>query len=262
MIDLTGRSDIQVPEEVLAELSQLCMSLGLDYIVVGAAARDLAIHAQQKTAPLRATEDIDIAVAVRRGEQFTELTQRLTPSGRSQHRFAVLGVDVDIVPFGGIEQDRTIRFADDHLLDVNGLQEAHRTAECVRMPQGTELRVASPPAQTALKILAWRDRHFTNPKDGLDLGVILSALSEPPFDDDVWEDDDALDAANSDIVIASGYHYGRRAAEPFSLNDGAAVLEVIDDAHLRPLLLRDMRTALAPDLLDGYRRGFAAGLAR
>lgn len=185
MIDLTGRDDIPVPEEVLAELSRLCTDLDLDYIVVGAAARDLAIHARQRTAPVRATEDIDIAVAVRRGEQFSELTARLAPTGRSQHRFEVLGVDVDVVPFGGIERDRTIRFADDHLLDVNGLQEAHLTSVRVRMPRGAEIRVASAPAQTALKVLAWRDRHHTNPKDGLDLGVILTALSEEPFDDEV-----------------------------------------------------------------------------
>lgn len=262
MIDLTGRDDIPVPEEVLAELSRLCTDLDLDYIVVGAAARDLAIHARQRTAPVRATEDIDIAVAVRHEEQFSELTARLAPTGRSQHRFEVLGVDVDVVPFGGIERDRTIRFADDHLLDVNGLQEAHLTSVRVRMPRGAEIRVASAPAQTALKVLAWRDRHHTNPKDGLDLGVILTALSEEPFDDEVWEDDESLEAAESDIVIASGHHYARLAAEPFSSHDGAAVLDVLDDACLRPLLVRDMRTTFAPELLNGYRNGFAAGLSR
>lgn len=113
-----------------------------------------------------------------------------------------------------------------------------------------------------MKILAWRDRHATNPKDGLDLGVMLSALSEEPFDDEVWEDDEALTAADADIVIAASDHYGRLAAEPFAPDDGAAVLKVLDDDQLRPLLLRHMRSALAADLLDGYRRGFAAGIER
>lgn len=262
MIDLTGRSDIPVSEEVLAELASLCEALDIEFIIIGAAARDLVIHALQKSAPLRATEDIDIAVAVRFGEHYAALTEGLTQTGRSRHRFEVLGVDVDIVPFGGIEQDRWIRFSDDHLLDVTGLREANETSVPVRMPRGTELRAASAPAQTALKILAWRDRHLTNPKDGLDLGVILSALSEEPFDDEVWEDDEALTAADADIVIAASHHYARRAAEPFAPEDGAAVLRVLDDEQLRNHLHRDMRSALASDLLDGYRRGFTAGLRR
>lgn len=68
MIDLTARTDIPVTEEVLAELTALCGELELEFIVVGAAARDLVIHALQQTDPVRATEDIDIAVAVRIGE--------------------------------------------------------------------------------------------------------------------------------------------------------------------------------------------------
>lgn len=206
---------------------------------------------------LNGRDDVPVAVEV-----LAELTARLTPSGHSQHRFQVLGVDVDIVPFGGIERDRTIRLADDHLPDVNDLQEAHLTSVLVRMPQGTELRAASAPAQTALKILAWRDRRDTNPKDGLDRGVILSTLPEEPFDDEVWEDEESLAAAEADIVIASSRHYARRAAEPFTPHDGAAVLEVLDDRRLRPLLGRDMRTSLAMDLLDGYRKGIAVGLSR
>lgn len=262
MIDLTGRTDVPVAEEVLTELATTCRALDLEFLVVGAAARDLVIHALQRSDPIRATEDIDIAVAVRVGEQFTELAERLTRKGSSEHTFEVHGVDVDIVPFGGIEQNRTIRFADDHRLDVNGLQEAHATSVLVRMPLGTELQVASAPAQTALKVLAWRDRHLANPKDGIDLRVILAALAEDPFVDEVWDDHEALDATDDDIVTAASYHYGRRAAETFDPADGSAVVSTLSDARWRPLLLQHMRSGLAPALLDGYTRGFTAGLDR
>lgn len=130
-----------------------------------------------------------------------------------------------MVPFVGIEQGRRVHFADGHLLDVMGLQEAHATSVPVRMPHGTELRVVSAPAQTALKVLAWRDRHHVNPKDGLDLRVILAAPAEDPFVDVVWEDDEALDATDADIVAASSYHYARHAAEAFTPFDGKEVLE-------------------------------------
>lgn len=261
MIDLSGREDVPVPEAVLAELTAICDGLDLQLLVIGAAARDLTIHAPQRRRPVRATRDIDVAVAMHRGDQFGALADRLVRRGGGEQSFEVLGVAVDVVPFGGIERGREIRFADDHLLDVNGLQEALATAVRVLLPQGTEVRVASPSAQTALKILAWRDRHQVNAKDGLDLGIILNALSEDPFVGEVWDDDAALDATGADIVAAAAFHYGHRAALPFSPQDGSAVTEVLRDDLRRDLLRRHMRSAFAADLLDAYLAGFQRGLA-
>lgn len=262
IVDLTGRTDVPVAEEVLVELADVCAALSLDFLVVGAAARDLTIHARQANMPVRATEDIDIAVAVRTGEDFAHLSERLERRGAPLHRFEVFGIEVDIVPFGGVEVGRRVRFADDHLLDVTGLQEAYSTSVAVRMPRGSELQVASPAMQTALKVLAWRDRHHDNPKDGVDLRVILSAMSEEPFVDDVWDDDEALSSTDDDIITAASYHVARRAAAAFAPQDGQAVLDVLSDPGNRAALGRDMRSVLAPDLLDAYARGFAAGSAR
>lgn len=194
MLDLSGRTDIPVSEEVLAELADVCEKSGTEMFVIGAAARDLVIHARMQTKPVRATRDVDIAVAVRTDAQFQKLSRLLTRTRSAPHKFIVLGTEVDIIPFGGNESDRIVRFADGSRLDVTGIREAHSTSVLVRLPKGTEVHVASPAALTALKILAWADRHDDNPKDGLDLGVILSALSESPFDDEVWHDDEALDA--------------------------------------------------------------------
>lgn len=166
IIDLTGRTDVPVAEEVLFELADVCAALGLEFLVVGAAARDLTIHALQASAPVRATEDIDIAVAVHTGEDFAHLSERLELRVTPLHRFEVLGVEVDIVPFGGLEVRRQVRFADDHLLDVTGLHEAHSTSVTVRLPGGRELQVASPAMQTALKILAGGIGITTTPKTG------------------------------------------------------------------------------------------------
>lgn len=260
MIDLTGRTDVQVAEEVLAELTVVCHTLGVEFVVIGAAARDLAIHALQRTTPVRATKDVDIAVAVQGPGQFEELARHLRRKGETLHTFEVLGVDVDVVPFGDIEDRRTILFSDDHELDVNGLREAHRTAVPVRMPRGTEVQVASAPAQSVLKILAWRDRHDGNSKDGQDLGIILTALSEDPFVDVVWEDAHALAVTDFDIVAAASHHYARQAAEPFAPADGRAVVETLRNVAQRPVLERHMATGLAGVLLDAYAQGFLAGL--
>lgn len=84
----------------------------------------------------------------------------------------MLGIEVDVVPFGGNETDRSVTFTDGAVFDATGIAEAHSTPVVVRMPQGTEVRVASPAALTALKILAWNERHADNPKDAVDLGTI------------------------------------------------------------------------------------------
>lgn len=260
MIDLTGHIDVPVSEEVLAELAEVCKESNVEMLVIGAAARDLVIHSQQQKEPIRATHDVDIAVAVRNDGQFHELSGTFARRGTAPHKFNVLGNDVDIIPFGGNETDRTVTFTDGNLLDVTGIQEAHSTSVLVRMPRGTEVQVASPAALTALKILAWHERHADNPKDGLDLAVILNALSESPFDDEVWDDDEALDATDADIITAASYHYAHIAAQPFSPHDGMGVLDIIRDPAQREVLIRHMRISLAGDLLAAYSRGFEAGL--
>ena len=262
MLDLTGHTDIPVPEEVLAELADACGKSGTEMFVIGAAARDLVIHARKQTLPVRATHDVDIAVAVRTDAQFQELSQLITRKRSAPHKFKVLGIEVDVIPFGGNESDRTVRFNDGSRLNVTGIREAHSTSVLVRLPKGTEVHVASPAALTALKILAWSERHDDNPKDGLDLAVILSALSESPFDDEVWNDEDALEATDADIISAASYHYARIAAGPFTPQDGKLVLDIVLDRAQRSTLIRHMRTPFAEDLLDAYSRGFSSGLER
>lgn len=87
-------------------------------------------------------------------------------------------------------------------------------------------------------------------------------MSEEPFVHETWEDDEALSATDDDIIAAASYHVARRAAAAFSPQDGHAVLDVLRDSGNRTALERDMRSALAADLLDGYTKGFVAGAAR
>jgi predicted nucleotidyltransferase len=176
------------------------------------------------------------------------------------HTFAVLGVEVDVVPFGGIEEDRAIRLPDGHVLDVNGIAEALKTSIEVRLPRGTVTRVASLPAQAVLKILAWRDRRFASSKDAQDLKAILTAASEGPYEDETWDDELALAATESDIILAGPYRAGRLAAEPFDKKSAAAVLRLLEDADLARALVRDMGGRLSRDLLPAFTAGFRSGM--
>lgn len=260
-LDLTGRTDIPVAEEVISELQARARRAGLELLLIGAAARDLVVHAPLDTSTSRATLDVDVAVALTGPGDYAEFCSGL-PRLQTEHKFEVLGIEVDVVPFGAIEDVRTAHFSDGHDLDVNGLSEALGTAVDVRLPGGTEVRVASLPAQAALKILAWRDRHLDTKKDGADLAEILAASAEGPYEADTWEDEAALEATDTDIVLAGPYRAGCLAAAPFDQESGTAVLEVLEDPALHEQLVRDMRGGiLAGEQLDAFARGFSSGLA-
>lgn len=122
---------------------------------------------------------MDVAVAVADLASYESLASSLQRSVGRGHLFLVHGVDVDIIPFGGIESPgRSITWPDEMAMDVHGFAEAHRQAVVVKVPGGLEVRVASLAAQSALKILAWRDRRHEGDKDAIDLRTILAAGSE------------------------------------------------------------------------------------
>lgn len=116
------------------------------------------------------------------------------------------------------------------------------------------------PAQAALKVLAWRDRHPDNPKDARDLREILEAMFEDPHVGVVWDDTAALEWADYDIYRAAAFRAGRLAAGPFTVEDGGAVVAVVEDDELSSRLARQMGGAMAAELLAAFAAGFRRGL--
>ncbi|WP_256842171.1 hypothetical protein [Ornithinimicrobium cryptoxanthini] len=262
-LDLSARTDLPVPVEVLSELVRRAANANVRVLLVGAAARDLVVHAPREVVAKRATEDVDVAIAVTGQGEIDEFVRGLNRVGRSEHKFLLFGLEVDVVPFGSIEKNRKITFPDDHELDVTGLMEASKTAVAVTLPGNVRIHVAALPAQAALKVLAWRDRRYTSTrKDASDLAEILLASSEGPYGEATWEDDESLDATDADIVAAGAYRTGRLAAEPFSDHDAGSVLAVLDDPPSREALVRDMRTVLATVLVEAFHAGFLTTVTR
>ncbi len=259
-LDLTGREGIPVPEAVIAVLVDRARTTGLDLLLIGAAARDLVVHGPVNQTAVRATLDVDVAVAVSGRGDFEAFTSGLESMRGAQHKFKVLGIEIDVVPFGGIEKERSVTFSDGHLLDVSGIAEAAQTAVAVRLPGGTEVKVASLPAQAALKILAWRDRRSDSTKDAHDLQSILTAASEGPYEDATWEDPRALEATEADILLAGPYRAGYLAAAPFTPEHAVAVTDVLDDLRLRQALAKDMGSPSSLEILEAFRAGFHDGL--
>lgn len=145
MIDLRASTDpdITVAGRVLAALDTPARLLGADCLVVGATARNILSVAWFDRLPSRATRDVDVAVAVATWEAFERLTEGLTRRGGA-HTFSVLvggaAVEVDVVPYGGVETpDRSVLLPDEHLLNVLGIREAFDAADTVQTCPATSL---------------------------------------------------------------------------------------------------------------------------
>ncbi|GAB3462002.1 hypothetical protein GCM10027519_24330 [Kineococcus endophyticus] len=107
--------ELSVLAGALQPLLMRARTTGVDLMVVGAMARDLLVHHAQGTRPDRATRDIDIALAVARWSDLDDVMSSHPRVGDSPHRFLVRGVEVDVVPFRGVEtSSRTIRWPNDH----------------------------------------------------------------------------------------------------------------------------------------------------
>ncbi|HBG07538.1 MAG: hypothetical protein A2075_03895 [Geobacteraceae bacterium GWC2_58_44] len=79
--------------DVLRVVSQEASSLGVLYIVVGAAARDIVLEHCHAIRPVRGTRDLDIAVEVAGWDEFRTLSAALVAAGRFSatkelHRFS------------------------------------------------------------------------------------------------------------------------------------------------------------------------------
>ncbi len=242
-----------IPVEVLAELHATLTREGIDYVLVGAAARDLAVHAPSGTKVGRATRDVDLAVAVEAGSQHDALLQRLGEPSSAPQRVHVLGVEVDVLPFAGAHTEILLG---DATMDVTGLAEAAREPTRVKISEHLTVPVASLEAQVVLKLLAWRDRQQETQKDALDLGQILSASSCGLFEDQAWDDDDALLACEGDIILMGPYRAGRAARATLPEASALRVVAVLEDKFSDLSLQMGVREA--SELLDAFRRGFLA----
>jgi predicted nucleotidyltransferase len=50
-------------------------------------------------APLRRTNDTDVAIAIADWSEFVHLRERFDPEGDSGHRFRINGIVTDVIPF-------------------------------------------------------------------------------------------------------------------------------------------------------------------
>lgn len=223
--DASTRADLHLVATVVAALQPRVAAQGIELLVVGAAARDILLT----TKPSRATNDVDVAIAVESFDQIALVTDGFEPVPGHRRRFRVNGIEVDVVPFGAVEgPDRTVTSPDGHRLNLLGMSEALACAVTVTLPFDAVARVASLPAQVVLKVMAWGDRHLVTDRDAVDLRSLLMEYASSRHTDAMYDEHfERLERHDYDLALAAADRMGSEAAEVLGVRtpDLVAVVE-------------------------------------
>lgn len=168
---------------LLDELIPVFQKLEIKFFVIGATARDIIMELHGEKSGRR-TQDIDIAIAVDKWEEFSTIEKEIIQLSNFQkdkkqkQRFLYLNdFQLDIVPYGGIttNEDKIFWPPDQSFaMSVLGFEEAEKDLVRVKIDDSVEIDIVSLAGIFLLKIVAWNDRNHKGNKDADDIGFILS----------------------------------------------------------------------------------------
>ncbi len=211
--------------EVVADLDAALRPLGIPFVLIGAAARDILLKTMFNIPTGRLTLDVDLVVQIVSWEDYAGVSSALLGAQRFQkdtmhaqrfrHR---LGILVDVLPFGGIEQPTgMISWPPESqtVMSTLGMVEATETALLLRLRAlpPLDVRVCSPAGLAILKIIAWSERRETyGSKDAQDLMLLMRHYldledihPDPTETKDLWDEE-------ADYELASARLLGRHIA--------------------------------------------------
>lgn len=269
---------------VIREIHKAARELGFPVFLVGAMARIILLENIFGLRAGRATTDVDFAFALDNWEQYRTLKTFLIAnadfeeSGHVAHRLLLRlpGLEhkfkVDLIPFGGIETSPdTIAWPPDMavMMNVAGYGDALAAAVTIEVAPGINMAVASLPGIAILKLFAWADRGRENPKDAIDLFLLLRDYHEAGNESRIYEEEGAflaLEAAGYDIELAGAWLLGNDAAVMASSQTNAELSALLTGTKSRRLV-EDMARAMpgkdnaleySQRMLEQFASGFAA----
>jgi len=184
LLDISERIDLS-SKATLVAVDSVMSSLSITYIVVGAAARDMALRLGYGTPTTLATKDIDFALQVDSWGSFYDARSELInvdfKATQTEHRLISPNkIPIDIVPFGKIELlDGKIAWPPkgEQVMNMRGFKEANENAQPVLISKSPDItcRVVSPEGLMLLKFIAWIDRpREIRGKDAGDISYLLN----------------------------------------------------------------------------------------
>jgi predicted nucleotidyltransferase len=258
LIDLSRCGDLGQLAEVVAALwrcAPTCVPL-----LTGATARDVLLSHAHGIAIARATMDIDFAFAVDDWKTYERLQEALLAGGnftrdsRIQHRLHFNeALKVDLLPFGGVERaDRTIAWPPQGAIvfQVLGYREAMANAVTVRLPSNQQIAVVSLPALAVLKLMAWHDRHYDQPrKDASDLWLVMRYYLEAGNYDRLYEEAaHLLNDPGFDLDRAGAWLLGYDARRVLLSSEDSETALASVERVLQPEILSDGPLQLAGEM--------------
>jgi predicted nucleotidyltransferase len=191
-------SELNDKKQLLLLVNKCEGKLGIPFLVVGAAARDLLIEQQdQGGSPPSSTLDVDVACRVSDWTTYNKLytclleQEQMSEDATMVHRLLFRWrVPLDLLPFGAIGgegQSITWPERDDLAFTVAGFEEAYQSSVSVSIG-GETFTVASFAAIAWLKLAAWHDIR-SRTKDLADIWFIIDNYLEFVSDDRIYAED-------------------------------------------------------------------------
>lgn len=169
ILRISSSAELSPYSGLFESLNEVSLQTDIEYLVVGAMARDIVLRDLYGLEPQRATKDVDFCIHVSSWEDFDKFIgefikrggQRSSRKHRYSFRDSTVVIPVDIVPFGPISDSRNqIVWPPemDTKMSVLGFPEAYENALQIEMPNDLTIKVASLPGLCLLKLIAWLDR--------------------------------------------------------------------------------------------------------
>lgn len=240
-------------KDLLKELNDFFDSLGINFYVIGATARDIILSNLHDLVPERKTADLDVAIAISDWNQFESIEKNLPrkegfeKSKEQKQRFIYNGVYViDIVPFGDVaKEDGNIYWPPDETIAMSvwGFPEMADSTINVEIDGEFSIKIASLPGLFIMKLVAWKDRHLSGSKDAYDMALLLTNYLDINTERVVEEHYDLYDTDEFDQVVAGAQLMAREVK--LLIRDNENTLE-----YLREILTKEIELAEESQLIN------------
>ena len=200
----------QQPElsEMLNALQRGLDRFGIDFFLVGAVARDVWLNGINNIVPKRTTGDIDFAVLINDKGTYDMLKDYLIHTeGFAPYRenaFVLIWKDkmeVDLLPFGGIENEQSKVITEGvglTSISLQGFQEVYDEGLPELNLEGKhQFKFCTLPGIVLLKLIAWDDRPEQRRDDIKDISDILNHYFAM-YDNTIWQNHG--DLFNNDYI--------------------------------------------------------------
>lgn len=240
--DLSKNKIDELYIRVLEKVDKAASWLDIEYIVVGAVARDIVLQYIFKSNIRRATRDFDLGIKISSWEDYNQLIKELIrdkaiKTGKAPHKlFYKQYVPIDIIPFGDIaDNDNKISWPPEHetIMNIQGFYEAYENTLTVKLSDNPllEIKVADLTSLALLKLISFSDRKMIKPsKDAQDLADIFDNYIDAGNRERLYEEhSDILQLSEFNENIATARLLGRDISKIATKSTLGRIIDILDE---------------------------------